>query len=577
MAALLAHQPAARQKFSRLPVDEQLAFCAERGNIEPVMDDLDKQRKAKMRDISKMTDQIQEYLKATQKAEDHANTHAAVSRTADDRAKVEKHKKMFDTTIVKVREKCFGDKDLATRLVKPMKYHPTQHTKAPMYFNRYITRPTANDDGYDTKEVEQVIVKLIDVLEQSQMTDWTKEQQIAELKSEASDAASTIAEQDQEIQKVKRARDDFQAQVTDGKKDLHKARTQYDDLESNHKEEIQDWEKKQNEWKEVEQDLTTKLGTANTDLNTANTNLKAAKKDVSRAEEAQETAERKFRQLQEASSEADKNYQRFRESAQKEEQRANELEKQLEAVRESEGSMREQNETLRSEKESLVNELPQRLQDREDELNQSWEEEIERRGEQLQEERNRFEQKAQEEATKLRESNDKWSKALTAVITTSITNEDILQDHLKLVLPEPFSSMDDFSMVVDVWYVFADTYTGLASDVSQAPRDDLRMIELLRWIIANKTPDGITNEALDQVVWLETHLLAQIRSYSRSDAWVLLAFNLLRKIVLSSQWPGCCMAAVRLARLANQYPMYDQSKWDNFVTSVIVSYKQLDK
>lgn len=58
------------------------------------MDDLDKQRKAKMRDISKMTDQIQEYLKATQKAEDHANTHAAVSRTADDRAKVEKHKKM---------------------------------------------------------------------------------------------------------------------------------------------------------------------------------------------------------------------------------------------------------------------------------------------------------------------------------------------------------------------------------------------------------------------------------------------------------------------------------------------------
>lgn len=209
-------------------------------------------------------------------------------------------------------------------------------------------------------------------------------------------------------------------------------------------------------------------------------------------------------------------------------------------------------------------------------MNETWEEQIEENTNQLQKERDEFEQKAQQEATKVNEANIAWSKALTAVMTTSITNEDIPLDLLKLIIPTPFSSMSDFSIAVVERYSFADSYTGLGHDVSQAPRDDLQMVELLRWSMVDQAPHGIQNQTLDQVVWLEIHLLEEIRVHKRGDAWVLLAFNLLWKMVLSSHWPACCMAAVRLAKLGSQFPMYDKTVWDNFVADLINRYKQLD-
>lgn len=63
--------------------------------------------------------------------------------------------------------------------------------------------------------------------------------------------------------------------------------------------------------------------------------------------------------------------------------------------------------------------------------------------------------------------------------------------------------MIDYSIEVDEWYVFADTYIALASSTS-APTDDLHMIELLFWIVADKRRLHCLMESLDQIVWLRT-------------------------------------------------------------------------
>ncbi|CAD0105750.1 unnamed protein product [Aureobasidium uvarum] len=157
-----------------------------------------------------------------------------------------------------------------------------------------------------------------------------------------------------------------------------------------------------------------------------------------------------------------------------------------------------------------------------------------------------------------------------------MTGDDISSDLLQLILPAPFSSMQGFTTAVVDAYVFAESYTGLSSDVSQVKRDDLQMIELLRWIKGISLPKDIPQDELSQVVWLEIHILERIRTREKEGAWVLLGFIMLSKKVVSGQWPACCIAAVRLAVLSHQYAMYERQDWDAHVAGLINQYPRLD-
>jgi hypothetical protein len=102
------------------------------------------------------------------------------------------------------------------------------------------------------------------------------------------------------------------------------------------------------------------------------------------------------------------------------------------------------------------------------------------------------------------------------------------------------------------------------------------MVELLCWTKDAAFPSETPANALDRVVWLEKHLLEEVRIHNKHDGWVLLAFSILSKMVNSNSWPACCIAAVRLTVLRKQYPLYDMAEWDTFVAGLLNNYNQLD-
>lgn len=219
--------------------------------------------------------------------------------------------------------------------------------------------------------------------------------------------------------------------------------------------------------------------------------------------------------------------------------------------------------------------IQERLAEQEQKLNGEWIERMKSKTRQLQQERDELAQNTRQQAVDMQQSNTAWSESLTTVLASTVTDQDIPSNFLRLVLPHPFSSMRNLSWMPIPPYVFAEVYTGLGEDGFQ-PREDLRMADLLCWTIGTPLPNSIPVDALSQIVWLETGLLQKIRSLEKRDSWVLLAFRLLSKMVVSNDWPACCIAAVHLAVLARQYPMYNQNNWDDLVAGLLNQYIQLD-
>lgn len=202
--------------------------------------------------------------------------------------------------------------------------------------------------------------------------------------------------------------------------------------------------------------------------------------------------------------------------------------------------------------------IQERLAEQEQKLEGEWVERMKFKTRQLQQERDDLAQDIRQRAIDMQQSNTAWSESLTAVLASTVTGEDIPSNFLHLVLPHLFPSMRNFSWKPVTPFVFAEVYTGLGEDGFQ-PREDLKMADFLCWTIGTSLRNSIPVDALCQIVWLETNLLEKIRNLEKRDSWVSLAFRLLFKMVVSNDWPACCIAAVRLAVLARQYPMYNQN------------------
>lgn len=100
---------------------------------------------------------------------------------------------------------------------------------------------------------------------------------------------------------------------------------------------------------------------------------------------------------------------------------------------------------------------------------------------------------------------------------------DIPSDHLVLYVAELFHAECLVTLVkLDV---LADVYINRVSNVSQAPRDDLQMIELLSWIEHDQRSILCLIEFFDRVLWLETHLLDEIEAHQAPQAGPSILFH----------------------------------------------------
>jgi hypothetical protein len=175
-----------------------------------------------------------------------------------------------------------------------------------------------------------------------------------------------------------------------------------------------------------------------------------------------------------------------------------------------------------------------RLQQRLAEKEQEWNERMDTKFSELKQERNDIAFGAIQNMRGLHRSNIHWSQAMTAVLASTTSGEDIPSNLFHLFLSKPFTSIDNFRPEPVSATVFAETYTGLGSNVSEIIKNDLLMAELLCWIKDVAFPSAIPANALDRVVWLETHLLEDIRVHKKRHGWVLLAFSVLSKMVNSN-------------------------------------------
>ncbi|KAG9962562.1 hypothetical protein KCU61_g4619, partial [Aureobasidium melanogenum] len=182
---------------------------------------------------------------------------------------------------------------------------------------------------------------------------------------------------------------------------------------------------------------------------------------------------------------------------------------------------------------------------------------------------------AEERRLKIEQVKQKCATTLTAILTSGVTGEDIPSALLEPTLK--FPSIHKCSPRPIFSYKFADRYIGLRNDFEKIDKQDISMVELLRWNKGGSAPTGLTSDELNQVVWMESHLLEDIRTRKKKNTWVVLAFELLFRLARSSSnWLARCMTYVRLAELSHQYVMYDRSSWSRLINELAVRSPQLN-
>ncbi|CAD0046320.1 unnamed protein product [Aureobasidium pullulans] len=189
---------------------------------------------------------------------------------------------------------------------------------------------------------------------------------------------------------------------------------------------------------------------------------------------------------------------------------------------------------LQAEKDQLVKDK--------EEMQQKWEQELQNELEEVQKESEDHMDEADALRVKLENSTNEWSRTL----------------------------MEESSE-----YLFAEQYINPNAAPKPTP-EDVTTVDLIRWSKNLAVPPGLTSNDLDQIVWLETHLLESIRKRQRQGSPVLLAFQILLDKINSNDWLARCISCVRLAVLGGQYVMKDVEAWDRLVGDPRSDYPQLD-
>jgi hypothetical protein len=481
--------------------------------------------------------------------------------------------------IAMLRDRCFKDAELTDRLTsrEPLRFRPIPGTPSAIKFEQLVPRP-ANDDGqYNTDEIGIVIKALVKDLEKVTRTGENDANDLRNRQEELEEALATVESQKQSIKSHETTENELKTNFEREQAQARDLRKELTDTRESHTRDLQNLDEKLDALRLAKEDVETRLNETQKDLDSVRSHLERSAKELDSVRQAKERVDSALNDLNASTAEAVQNFTDYRNSFQTGEKRIDELEQTVAAKEEAYSSLEKQLEqvTLQAgqERERLDTEWREKLRESEETLEKTWSEKLETT---VQRECDSLRAESTQTATAVQEVENKWSQTLSRVLANIITKEDIPSDLLHLVLSAPFTAIDKFHPEAVENYVFVETYTGLHSDVSQVFKDDLLMVELLCWIRDAPFPSSIPTNALDRIVWLEKHLLEDLRVYSKRDGWILLAFSVLSKMVLSNSWPACCIAAVRLTVLSRQYPMYDMAEWDTYVAGLMNQYNQLN-
>lgn len=222
---------------------------------------------------------------------------------------------------------------------------------------------------------------------------------------------------------------------------------------------------------------------------------------------------------------------------------------------------------LQAEKDQLVKDK--------EEMQQKWEQELQNKLEEVQKESEDHMDEADALRVKLENSTNEWSRTLMEVLAAGFTGNDIAPHLIQPMLAPELSNMTDLDAEESSEYLFAEQYINPNAAPEPTP-EDVTTVDLIRWSKNLAVPPGLTSNDLDQIVWLETHLLESIRKRQRQGSPVLLAFQILLNKLNSNAWRARCISCVRLAVLGGQYVMKDVEAWDRLVGDLRSDYPQLD-
>ncbi|THY04318.1 hypothetical protein D6D01_10120 [Aureobasidium pullulans] len=209
------------------------------------------------------------------------------------------------------------------------------------------------------------------------------------------------------------------------------------------------------------------------------------------------------------------------------------------------------------------------------EMQQKWEKQLQNKLEGAQKKSEDHRDEAETLRVKLKNSTEEWSRTLMEVLAAGFTGNDIDSKLIRPILAPELSNVTDLEAEESPEYLFAERYINPNAAPEPTP-EDVTTVDLIRWSKNLAVPPGLTNNDLDQIVWLEKHLLESIRKRQKQGSPVLLAFQILLNKVKSKDWLARCISCVRLAVLGGQYVMKDVEAWAKLVGDLRGAYPQLD-
>jgi len=293
----------------------------------------------------------------------------------------------------------------------------------------------------------------------------------------------------------------------------------------------------------------------------------ALEEELEVQKEAKRIAEEKFILLESTSNGTTQELTEAKQQLNRSEEEVTELKEEKAAAEKEKAESDEAVGVLQAEKDQLVKDK--------EEMQQKWEQELQDKLEEVQKESEDHMDEADALRVKLKNSTNEWSSTLMEVLAAGFTGNDITPHLIRPMLAPELSNMTDLEAEESSEYLFAERYINPNAAPEPTP-EDVTTVDLIRWSKNLAVPPRLTDNDLDQIIWLETHLLESIRKRQKQGSPVLLAFQILLNKVKSKDWLARCISCVRLAVLGGQYVMKDVEAWAKLVGDLRSAYPQLD-
>ncbi|THX97640.1 hypothetical protein D6D03_08238 [Aureobasidium pullulans] len=303
------------------------------------------------------------------------------------------------------------------------------------------------------------------------------------------------------------------------------------------------------------------------DLSEARKHKESLEEELEVQKEAKRIAEEKLILLESTSSGITQELTEAKQQLNRPEEEVTKLKEEKAAAEKEKAESDEAVVVLQAEKDQLIKDK--------EEMQQKWEQELQNKLEEVQKESEDHMDEADALRVKLENSTNEWSRTLMEVLAAGFTGNDIAPHLIQPMLAPELSNMTDLDAGESSEYLFAEQYINPNAAPEPTP-EDVTTVDLIRWSKNLAVPPGLTSNDLDQIVWLETHLLESIRKRQRQGSPVLLAFQILLNKINSNDWLARCISCVRLAVLGGQYVMKDVEAWDRLVGDLRSDYPQLD-